>query len=94
MSTVMNNTYKCTRNIELMEVDGEFLILDANLLTMTKINGIGAKLWTLLQQNIELNQIFTMIQEEYEIIAAELERDISVYLEELHRMGLIEYESA
>ncbi|KRF35888.1 PqqD family protein [Paenibacillus sp. Soil787] len=93
MSTLMNNTYRCSANLDMMEVDGEFLILDSNQLTVTKLNEMGGKLWGLLQQGLTLQQIITAIQDEYDINGADVESDVVSFLNELSQMGLVEHGS-
>lgn len=91
MSILMNNTYRCSANLDMMEVEGEFLILDSNRLTVTKLNTMGGMLWSYLQRDLMLDQIYSLIQEEYEIEDADVERDVSTFLEDLCQLGLVEY---
>jgi hypothetical protein len=91
MRKVMDSTYKCASNLEMMEADGEFLIMDTKQLTVTKLNAMGGKMWGYLQQEMELDQIFSAIQEEYAIKDADVKRDLTVFLRELCEMGLVEF---
>ena len=87
----MNTQYIQKRNYEATELDDEWIILDSDRLTVTKLNHVGGYCWSLLkepQSSISLTrkvmQDFSSNLHEELVIS-----DIEDFLLNLKRCGLI-----
>ncbi len=54
------------------------------------LNPVGARVWNLLQQSRSVREIRDALLEEYDVEAAECERDLLDLLERMHEQGLID----
>lgn len=71
------------------ELDGETVILDLASEDYSGLNEVGTSIWNLLEKPISFSAILKALLEEYEISEAQLEGDISSFLQELVDKKLI-----
>lgn len=89
----MSMLYKRSMNVEALEMDEEWLILNAEQYTVTKLNEVGGLCWSLLKEPKTVGSLALELQSHYEITAEEAERDVEAFLDQLSQLGLIEYAS-
>lgn len=89
----MSKRYKRSTNVEAVVVDQEWMILHADQYTVTKLNEVGGRCWSLLKENQTAESLTQELLKEYDIAEEEARRDIESFLDELQRLGLIEYAS-
>ena len=70
------------------ELDGEGVILDLNSSSYFGVDGVGARLWHLLQEDPRLGPILQQLLSEYEVERTELEQDVARFIGELSEAGL------
>ena len=71
------------------EVSGEIVLLDLASESYFGLDEIGARIWTLLNEEKSVRQIVEVLLEEYEVDRARLEGDVNELLENLLEAGLI-----
>ena len=71
------------------EVSGEIVLLDLASESYFGLDEIGARIWTLLNEEKAVGQILEVLLEEYEVDRATLEKDVNELLENLLEAGLI-----
>ena len=53
------------------------------------LNGVGAKIWTMLEQGTSFNGVLDELSREYNLPSAELENDLDDFVDELERKHLL-----
>jgi hypothetical protein len=61
----------------------------ADMESIYTFNELGSRIWHLMDQRTNINQIVDVICSEYDVNREEAERDVMDFLEELEREGLI-----
>jgi hypothetical protein len=85
--------YRRTMNVEALEVDREWMVLNAEKFTVTKLNEVGGLCWSLLKDAQTLDTLSEALSEKYGIAQEEAKGDVEPFLAELQKLGLIEYAS-
>jgi len=53
------------------------------------LNGVGARIWTMLEQGTSLDGVLDALGHEYNLPSAELETDLDGFIDELARKDLL-----
>lgn len=79
-------------NVEETYIDDEWILLNLDQYTVTKVNKVGGFFWSLLHQEQTVESLLRTIVAEYRLDSSYeiLEKDIEDYLSELIRCGLIQ----
>ncbi len=72
------------------DLDGEAAILNLKNGVYYSLDSVGARIWQLIQQPRTVDQIRTMVLEEYDVEPQLCERDLQELLQKLASEGLIE----
>ncbi|CAG7613257.1 hypothetical protein PAESOLCIP111_01580 [Paenibacillus solanacearum] len=86
----MSKKFKRSMNVEVMETEQEWLILNAEQYTVTKLNEVGGLCWTLLKEPQTADSLALELQKHYDITAQEAVQDVTTFLTHLDQLGLIE----
>ncbi|MEH7419050.1 PqqD family protein [Neobacillus drentensis] len=80
-------------NYETTELDGEFIILNTDEYTITKLNDVGGYCWSRLNKVQTVATLTKNLIEKFSINEDEtqVERDMEEFLENLLQCGLIQY---
>ena len=71
------------------EAGGETALVDLASGNSFRLDPIGSRIWQLLEEGSSLSEACEAILAEYEVSAAELERDILALIEQLAAHGLV-----
>ena len=71
------------------EIGGEDVILDLATSTYFGLDGIGARIWQLLQEQPDVRHVCEQLLQEYDVDAAQLEQDMQTLLQDLAAAGLV-----
>lgn len=71
------------------EVDDEILLLDVEKGTYFGLDGVGTRIWQLLGNGATPEAIVGALGDEYEVDQAQLQADVSCFLDTLQGRGLI-----
>lgn len=85
----MSTLYACSNHIELMEMEQEWILVDTEGFTITKINRMGAMILEAVKELRSPEEIVDMIQMNYEVDSNQARQDINAFLQELQRIGII-----
>ncbi|MCD7828285.1 MAG: PqqD family protein [Clostridiales bacterium] len=86
---------KVNRDLILREIAGDYVLVPVGS-TMNAYTGlfsvseVGARIWQLLPDAESKDHIVNILLTEYDVEKAELERDVSLFLGELKKFGMIE----
>lgn len=82
---IQSNKYETT------QLEGEWIVLNTDNFTVTKLNEIGGFCWSLLSEVQTVDTIIKAITDEYAEISSTVEAsDIESFLSELMECGLVE----
>ena len=85
----MSTHYTCGQHIELIELDQEWVIMDTERFTITKINLIGASILKALMDNKTMDEIVEMIEKNYDVESNQVQVETLAFLQELQKVGII-----
>lgn len=83
---IKKNTFDCT------QLDDDWIILNTDNFTVTKVNEVGGYCWTLLESKQTAETIIKAVQKEYPTIEDLTTQDIEQFLDELLQYGLLTHE--
>lgn len=82
--------FKCKANVDLAEMDGEWVLFNAETCQVTKLNELGGLIWTSLMKQEDVSRIVDRIREEYDIDRETAEQDCLRFIQQLKDIGLVE----
>lgn len=86
----MSLKYECTKNINIIEIDNEWIVMDTENFKVTKVNAIGAYILEEVRGQREFEDIICSIADNYDVDFNTARLDTLAFLEELKRIGLIQ----
>ncbi|MGG1629475.1 PqqD family protein [Rossellomorea sp. NRS-1567] len=91
----MTERYVQRKEYEASQFDDEWIILNTDLYTVTKVNEVGGFCWALLESAQTIDSIAVAVEGHFNITEARavLKDDIKDFLKELQHYGLVEYAS-
>ena len=87
----MNQTMQVLPDVLSQEVSGETVLLDLNNEKYFGLNGVGTRIWQLLQEQNNLDKIYDILLDEYEVEAGQLKQDFDDIINQLIEAGLIAF---
>ncbi|QSO45460.1 PqqD family protein [Alicyclobacillus mengziensis] len=85
----MTVQYRWNQDVEAVEIEGEWIILHANHHTITKINGTGGVIWSLLERGNDVDTIIQALTEEFDVDAVHAASDVETFLGELRKVDVV-----
>jgi hypothetical protein len=82
-------TYIRKEGLEVIELDGNWIILNALEFKVTTLNEVGGFCWSLLSEECTIQQIIQVLQNHYEIENECIEQDIEGFVAHLLDCGLV-----
>ncbi|MNB96105.1 Coenzyme PQQ synthesis protein D [compost metagenome] len=88
-------TIKRKPNLDLTQMDGEWILLDADRCIVTRLNETGGRIIELLDQEITIGALTEQLASEYDITYEQAQADLAKFLDNLKEAGLLDerYES-
>lgn len=83
--------YKQKSSFEAAELDGEWVILNTEQYTVTKLNQVGGYCWNLLKEHQTVESLAEAVAENFSAEVSEINRDIEDFLTRLLQFELIQY---
>jgi hypothetical protein len=89
----MKTQYIQKGNYEATELDGEWIILNTDQYTITKLNDEGGHCWSLLNEAQTTDSLTDSLLDKFSITEnkQQVKKDIEEFLANLVQCGLIEY---
>jgi hypothetical protein len=72
----LERTFAPNREVLVRDVDREAVLLDLEAGTYFGLNGVGTRIWHLLEHDGRLRIVFDALCEEYEAAPDDIERDL------------------
>ena len=91
LSTVIQSTTVVSRNEEpvAVDVDGTVVMMSVDQGMYFALEGVGSRIWALLEQPRSVSEVCETLTEEFEIDAEACRREVVGFLDELHGAQLI-----
>lgn len=86
----MNQIYIQKNNYDSTQLDEEWIILNTENFTVTKLNEIGGFCWNLLKEPQTIDSIIREIESNYSVLDLDIKQHVDVFLDDLIKCGLIE----
>jgi len=83
--------YLRMNDYEAIQLDMEWIILNTDEYTLTKLNGVGGFCWSLLGAAQTVASISEAVRKEYESANDTVEEDIEAFLNDMIRRGLVQH---
>ena len=87
----MNQIVQVLPDVLSQEVSGETVLLDLNNENYFGLNEVGTRIWQLLQEQNDLEIIYDIMLDEYEVDAKQLRKDFDDIINQLVESGLIAF---
>lgn len=84
------STLKIADNVLFQEVDGEAVLLSLDEGCYYGLDELGTRIWKLLDQDLDNEQVVAAIVEEYDVTPEQARRDLDRFLGDLEQSGLIQ----
>ncbi|RKD23155.1 hypothetical protein BEP19_13130 [Ammoniphilus oxalaticus] len=76
-------------HIELIEMDGEWVVMDTEGFTITKINRMGAYIVEALLAHKTIEQIIEMITRQFQADSEKIRYETIGFIQQLEKIGLV-----
>jgi Coenzyme PQQ synthesis protein D (PqqD) len=86
----LNQTITLSPDVIAQEVAGETVLLDLKSENYFGLDKVGTRVWQLIEETGDLQQIFDQLLQEYEVDGETLEDDLDELLGKIARKGLIQ----
>jgi hypothetical protein len=93
-SISLESTFLLSKHAVFRELDGEAVILDLEAGVYFGLNGLGARIWQLIDRHGRLRDVFDALYQEYEVAPDVLERDLLALVGRLAESRLGEVQPA
>jgi coenzyme PQQ synthesis protein D (PqqD) len=98
-TTLKRQTFIRSQSVVARVVGGETLIVPVrarvgDLASIYSFNGTGTLIWKLLESPHTIAELATAVAQEYEVDAAQAERDVTNFVSEMKAVGLVEVPAA
>lgn len=78
-------------HLETVRVDEEWIVLDTNDFTVTKLNDVGGFCWSLLEGATTVDALAQAVREEYADVNESVAKELERFLSELVECGLVQH---
>jgi hypothetical protein len=86
----LNSKIKIDSTVFAKEVDSEMVIFNANSEQYFGLDEVGTTIWNYIEQSKDLKVVLNNMVEKYDAEKSTLERDLSIFVKELEKSGLVE----
>lgn len=90
----LSSTITISTEVLAQEVEGETVLLDLQSESYFGLDAVGTRIWQLLQEHNNLQKVFDIILEEYDVDEKQLEKDLGELLVKLVDEGLMTVENS
>lgn len=91
---MLDRSVKLSPDALFQNIAGDGVILDLASASYFGLDGVGVRLWTLLEQDASLRRAFEQILSEYEVSPAQLEVDLLALVDQLVDAKLVLVDSS
>lgn len=86
----MPTKYRWSHATESAELDGTWVIMNANHATLTRLSGVGGHIWSVLQHPSTVQDVVENLVSNYDVVREIAETDATRFVQELLDIGAVE----
>lgn len=87
----MNSLYRWNSDTEAIQMDGEWMILQAEHCTLTKLNEVGGAIWSHLEHPQTIESLVDLVLRDYDVTHDRALEDVMHFLESLSRIHVLDH---
>lgn len=85
----INNLVSRRNDIDTTDLNGEIVMMDLEKGRYFSLNGVGSRIWEIIESPIEINKIVDCLLEEYDVNRNECEENVLEFLDKLDDANII-----
>ena len=85
----INNVVSRRNDIDTTDLNGEIVMMDLEKGRYFSLNGVGSRIWEIIESPIEINKIVDCLLEEYDVSRNECEENVLEFLGKLDDANII-----
>jgi hypothetical protein len=85
----LQSTIRAVKDQVSCDLEGEAVILSLNEGIYYTLNSVGARIWNLIREPLQVGMVCDIIVKEFDVAADKCERDVLQVLGEMEKEGLI-----
>ncbi len=85
----INNVVSRRNDIDTTDLNGEIVMMDLEKGRYFSLNGVGSRIWEIIEEPIGINKIVDYLLEEYDVSRNECEENVLEFLGKLDDANII-----
>lgn len=85
----INNVVSRRNDIDTTDLNGEIVMMDLEKGRYFSLNGVGSRIWEIIEEPIGINKIVDCLLEEYDVNRNECEENVLEFLNKLDDANII-----
>lgn len=85
----MSAVYRRADEMEVVELDGETLVLNPETFAVTKLNEVGGWVWRTMDEGVTFEELERKMTETFDADRQRMSEDLTAFLNEMIGIGLI-----
>lgn len=85
----VNNVVSRRKDIDATDLNGETVMMDLEKGRYFSLNGVGSRIWDIIEEPIEINKIVDSLLEEYDVSRNECQENVLEFLGKLDNADII-----
>lgn len=85
----INNVVSRRNDIDTTDLNGEIVMMDLEKGRYFSLNGVGSRIWEIIEEPIGINKIVDCLLEEYDVNRNECEENVLEFLDKLDDANII-----
>lgn len=73
------------------ELDGELVVTSLSMGGFLRLDEVGRKIWTLLEEGKDLQGVIDTLRQEFDVDAVECRADVEAFFDDLAERGLLNW---
>jgi hypothetical protein len=83
-------TYRWSKDVESLKLDEDWLLINTQTFTLTKLEDLGGFIWSNLCESISRTQVIERVLDEYNAAKEQVVQDVDYFLNHLIQLNLLE----
>lgn len=85
----INNVVLRRNDIDTTDLNGEIVMMDLEKGRYFSLNGVGSRIWEIIEKPIEVNKLVESLLEEYDVNRSECEENVLEFLGKLNDANIV-----
>lgn len=85
----INTVVSHRKDIDATDLNGDIVMMDLEKGRYFSLNSVGSRIWELIEEPVQINQVVDSLLEEYEITRNECEENVLEFLNKLEEAQII-----